>query len=66
MANGMSFIGNRWVFTGPQSYKVKHVSDGPGWLVVSVNAAGERPISGPIIERSRADEMASILNDRHH
>lgn len=64
MANGMSFIGNRWVFTGPQSYVVEPNLHGTGWLVVSVNAAGRRPVAA-VTERSKAQEMAAILNDRH-
>lgn len=64
MANGMSFIGNRWVFTGPQSYVAEPVSDGTGeWVIVSVNAAGRKPIMR--CKKEQAMETAGILNDRH-
>lgn len=46
MANGMSFIGNRWVYTGPQSYVSEPASDGSGdYVVWSVNAAGKRAVA---------------------
>lgn len=64
MANGMSFIGNKWVFTGPQSYVVEANTAGTGWVVLSVNAAGRRPVA-VVSTRSKADEMAAILSDRH-
>ncbi|MEV3860686.1 hypothetical protein AB0J38_41055 [Streptomyces sp. NPDC050095] len=38
--NGMSFIANRWVFTGLEGYRVKPV-DG-GFQVYHYTAAGER------------------------
>jgi hypothetical protein len=65
MANGMSFIGNRWVFTGPQSYVAEPANDGTAdWLVYSVNAAGRRPMTRTT--EGAARETAGILNDRHH
>lgn len=42
--SGMSFICNRWVFTGPQGYRVVPQSDGDGFLVVSYAANGTRPV----------------------
>ena len=64
MANGMSFISNWWVFTGPQSYVAEPATDGTAdWLVYSVNAAGRKPITR--CAEGAAKETASILNDRH-
>lgn len=40
-ADGMSFICNRWVFTGPQGYRVTPNGDGT-FHVVSYNAAETR------------------------
>jgi hypothetical protein len=64
MASGMSFISNRWVFTGPQSYTVEPAVDESGdYVVWSVNAAGRTAVSrGP---EGQQREMAAILNDRH-
>jgi hypothetical protein len=45
--NGMSFIGNRWVFTGSKGYRVKPDQHDEGlFMVVSYNATGERPFYG--------------------
>ncbi|MCP9209544.1 hypothetical protein [Streptomyces cucumeris] len=42
--NGMSFIANRWVYTGPRGYRV--VPNGDSFDVVSYNAAETRPVYG--------------------
>jgi hypothetical protein len=64
MANGLTFLGNRWVFTGPQSYETEPINDGTGeWVVISVNAAGCKPIAR--CPHGAAVEMAGILNDGH-
>lgn len=44
--NGMSFIGNRWVFTGPQGYAVRPNDDGT-FRVVSYHGTAER-VAGSI------------------
>lgn len=62
--SGMSFINNRWVFTGPQSYVAEPANDETGdWLVYSVNAAGRKPVTRTT--ESAAKETAAILDDRH-
>lgn len=64
--DGMSFISNRWVFTGPQGYRVKPRVDGTGFLVVSYTAAREMPVySGtePLTEDG-AHELAASLSRR--
>ena len=38
--DGMSFICNRWVFTGPEGYRVKRHDDGT-FYVVHYTVAGE-------------------------
>lgn len=46
--NGMSFICNRWVFTGPQGYRVQFTG-GEGdncWSVYSYTGAYSRPTYG--------------------
>lgn len=61
MANGMSFIGNRWVYTGPQSYVSEPASDGTGdYVVWSVNAAGKRAVARRP-DKIKADELVKIL-----
>lgn len=43
--NGMSFICNRWVFTGPEGYRVVPQTDERGgFLVVRYNAAETHPV----------------------
>jgi hypothetical protein len=60
----MTFISNRWVFTGPQSYVVEPATDGSGEFVCwSVNAAGRRAVTRGSEASMR--ETAEILNDRH-
>lgn len=45
--NGMSFIGNRWVFTGAEGYRVKQDRDDAHlYMVVRYNATGETPFYG--------------------
>lgn len=59
-ADGMSFIGNRWVFTGPQGYRVK--PDGNGtFKVVSYTVAGERLVHGG---QGLTEPMAHVLAAR--
>jgi len=48
--DGLSFICNRWTYTGPQGYRVVpyHESGDTaryGWTVVRYNATGSRPAS---------------------
>lgn len=41
--NGMEFICNRWVFTGPQGYRVVPNPDGDGFLVMRYDASEVHP-----------------------
>lgn len=43
--NGMSFICNRWVFTGPEGYRVKPEGDGT-FRVVRYNATRTEGVYG--------------------
>lgn len=44
---GMSFICNRWAFTGPEGYRVEPEEDGVGlFRVVRYNAAGTEGVCG--------------------
>lgn len=67
--NGMSFICNRWVFTGPQGYRVTpYMGDTAryGWTVVRYDVAGSRPAgysSEPMTE-TEAHEYAARLSGR--
>ena len=42
--DGMSFISNRWVFTGPEGYRV--VQNGDTFGVKRYNAASTSPVYG--------------------
>ena len=42
--SGMSFICNRWVFTGPEGYRVVPRSDGDGFLVMRYDSDSTRPV----------------------
>lgn len=72
MSNGMSFIGHRWVFTGPTSYEARPAVDGSGdWIVEYVTAAGRRPLhrctpsnSAPSTPEAHARKFADELNER--
>lgn len=46
--NGMSFICNRWVYTGPKGYRVVFDGNGerPDWLVLSYAGSSTRPVYG--------------------
>jgi len=63
-ANGMSFICNRWVFTGPQGYRVVPV-DG-GFQVMSYTATGSHCAhwSAQIMTALEAHEYAANLSRR--
>ena len=63
MSNGMSFINNRWVFTGgPDRYKKRPNEDGT-FTVVSWNAAGESSVyGGRNISEADADAMIARLS----
>ncbi|MGI5196910.1 hypothetical protein ACQEVY_25285 [Streptomyces sp. CA-288835] len=64
--DGMSFICNRWVFTGAEGYRVKPDSDDEGlFMVVRYNATGQTPFYGGrgLSERD-AHEMAASLSGR--
>jgi hypothetical protein len=43
-ANGMSFICNRWVYTGSEGYRV--VPTDSGWSVYRYDATGSHPVYG--------------------
>lgn len=61
--NGMSFICNRWVFTGPQGYRVRANEDDGTFTVVSYHAAAERPVwDGVRISEHEAHCMAARLS----
>lgn len=60
--SGMSFIGNRWVFTGPSYYESEpNTSDNGGYVVVHVTAAGKRPVALTTTETA-AQEMIAALS----
>lgn len=67
MSNGMSFINNRWVFTGgPDRYKKRPNDDGT-FMVMSCNAAGERPVyGGRNLSEADADAMIVRLSARRN
>ena len=61
--NGMSFICNRWTFTGPEGYRVKANDDGT-FRVVHYNAAGDYRVAGSgalSLTEDDAHEMAARL-----
>lgn len=59
--DGMSFICNRWVFTGPQGYRV--VPDGTAFQVVSYDATGTRPADWcRNLTEDEAHEMAARMS----
>ncbi|UQA91649.1 hypothetical protein [Streptomyces halobius] len=61
--SGMSFIANRWTFTGPQGYRV--VFDGDGYTVLSYNGAEERPVPhGRGLSEDDAHALAARLSGR--
>lgn len=60
--DGMSFICNRWVFTGPQGYRVRPNDDDGTFTTVSYNVAESRPVYGAIrVSEDEAHEMAARL-----
>ncbi len=64
--DGMSFISNRWVFTGPQGYRVQFTGTGdePGdWSVFSYDAAETRIVGtfGMGLSEEAAHELAARL-----
>jgi hypothetical protein len=62
--NGMSFICNRWVFTGPQGYRVQ--KQGDKWSVVSYTATGTCPVSsGARMTEDDAHALAAELAGGH-
>lgn len=70
-ANGMSFICNRWVFTGPRGYRVQFTGDGPdndGWSVFSYNAAGTRIVGHArgLTEDAAHEAAAQLANTTPH
>jgi hypothetical protein len=64
--DGMSFIGNRWVFTGAEGYRVKPDPDDAGlFRVVRYTAAGETPFyGGSGLSEDDAHEMAAKLSGK--
>jgi len=62
-ANGMSFISNRWVFTGAEGYRVKQDPDDAHlFMVVRYSAAAETPFyGGRGLTEDAAHEMAASL-----
>jgi hypothetical protein len=64
--NGMSFIGNRWVYTGAEGYRVKQDSDDAHlFMVVRYIAAGETPFyGGRGLSENEAHAMAARLAGR--
>jgi hypothetical protein len=64
--SGMSFICNRWVFTGPEGYRVQFVG-GEGdacWGVFHYNAARTRRSYGEPMTEDGAHEYAARLSGR--
>lgn len=55
--DGMSFICNRWTFTGPQGYRVVANGDGT-FRVVSYNVAQTRPVYG---DQAMTEDAAHAL-----
>jgi len=61
--DGMSFLNNGWVFTGPQGYRV--VPEGGTYTVVYYNAAGSGPVyNGTGLDEDAAHDLASRLRGR--
>lgn len=61
----MSFIMNRWVFTGPQGYRVRANEDDGTFTVVHYNASGAQPVWGGVrISEHAAHCMAARLSGR--
>lgn len=65
-ADGMSFISNRWTFTGAEGYRVKRDSDDAHLcMVVRYNATGETPFyGGRGLSKGDAHAMAARLAGR--
>jgi len=65
--NGMSFISNRWVFTGAEGYRVKQDTDDAHlFMVVRFNATGETPFyGGRGLSEDDAHAMAARLVGRN-
>jgi hypothetical protein len=61
--SGMSFICNRWTFTGPEGYRV--VPDGTAFQVVRYDATGTSPTYlGQNLTEDEAHDMAARLSRR--
>jgi len=61
--DGMSFIGGRYVFTGPQGYRVKPDGNGAGtFKVVSFTVAGERLVYADA--QGLSENMAHVIAAR--
>lgn len=61
--NGMSFIGNRWVYTGSEGYRVQFDASGPnedGYAVFHFNAARSRLCQNGLTEQA-AHKLAGRL-----
>lgn len=70
--NGMSFICNRWVFTGPEGYRVQFdgtEADGDnGWAVFRYNAATTHLVRGGrgLTEDAAHEYAASLARTTPH
>ena len=64
--NGMSFICNRWVFTGPEGYRVQFVGgDGDQcWGVFRYDGAHTRRAYGEPMTEDDAHALAARLSGR--
>lgn len=62
---GMSMIGSRMMFTGPQGYRVEPADDyngNPAFRVVSYNAAETTPVYGGVgLTEDDAHDLAARL-----
>lgn len=64
--DGMSFICNRWTFTGPQGYRVKQHTDGT-FHVVSYTASSDYRVAGDMgLSEADAHALAARLAMPHN
>lgn len=63
--NGMSFICNRWVFTGPEGYRVRPNGDG-SYNVYSYAHTSERAVALSFSENAAHELAASLARTTPH
>lgn len=59
--NGMSFICNRWTFTGPQGFRVKRDMDGTFYVVSFAHTTETHVWNGAKLTEDKAHNLAASL-----